>query len=77
MATVTPAKAATLAPASWLALFVLDAPAAADVLAAPPAADPEDDADDALAVVRVEGVVAAGADEEGPVVAEPPIGAVD
>jgi hypothetical protein len=64
---------ATVAPASLsTAPFVLAAPAAAEVLA-PPAADPEEDEEDALEVVAA-GVLAAPL-EDGAAV--PPIGAVD
>ena len=78
-AKAAPAKMATVAPASLsTAPFVLDAPAAAEVLAAPPAADPEEEEDeeDALEAVAA-GVVAAGAEPLEDAAAVPPIGAVD
>jgi len=72
---VIPANKATPAPATLFALFVLAAPAAAEVLEAEVPAVPEAAA---LDVVTAAGVVAAGAEaEEADDAAVPPIGAVD
>jgi hypothetical protein len=74
MVIATQAKAATPAPASLLALFALEEPAAADDLAAPAAAD----AEDAFEVVTMEEVATTGTEaDDAAGAAVPPIGAVD